>query len=212
MKIQRAINKVAALAVAGAILGGCQATSIKTQPVSKELAAHPVSAQPVGYKRTTKDIDGTVRTAEVVSFENELYQYETTDGYKWTNYSNPMLPSPTFSGEDWGTGTQKMTNVKGSMFPLQVGNKMSFTVVGQSDKWPDGWNDPRRCKVESQERVTVIAGDFDAFKIVCTSKNRTRVYFFAPDVNDIVWHRNTHRTEPDKTSGWELVEVPGTES
>jgi len=208
----RAVNTVAALAVTGIILSGCQATSIKTQPVSKELAAHPVSAQPVGYKRTTKDMDGTVRTAEVISFENGLYQYQTTDGYEWTNHSNPMLPSPTFSGEKWGTGEQKMTNVDGAMFPLQVGNKMSFTVVGESDKWPDGWKDKRKCKVESQERVTVIAGDFDAFKVVCTSDKRTRVYFFSPELNDIVWYRNTHRTERAKTNGWELVEVPGPKS
>jgi hypothetical protein len=212
MKKQKMFNKAAALAVAGIIVSGCQATAIKTQPVSKELAVHPVSAQPVGYKRSTKDMDGTVRTVEVVSVENDLYQYKSTDGYEWTNLTNPMLPSPTFSGEDWGTGTQKMTNVKGAMFPLQVGNKMSFTVVGKSDKWPDGWNEVRKCEVESQERVTVVAGDFDAYKVVCKSEKRTRVYFFAPELNDIVWYRNTHKTDSSKTNGWELAEAPGAES
>lgn len=209
MRRKTVIGMVAASTMVGIIVSGCQSASIKTQPVSKELAAHPEIAQTIGYKRTTKDIDGTVRTSEVVAVKNDLFEYKTTDGYEWTNYSNPMLPGPTFSGADWGTGTQKMSAVKGSMFPLKIGNKMSFTVTGKSDKWPDGWIEKRKCKVESQERVTVVAGEYDAFKVVCDSERRKRVYFFSPEINDIVWHRNTHKTDPSRTTGWELFETPG---
>ena len=98
-----------------------------------------------------------------------------------------------------------MENVKGALFPLEVGNKMSFNVVGKSTNWPDGWKEKRTCKVTAQERVTVEAGDFDAFKVVCNDEWRTRTWYFSPSVNDIVWQRSIHKTEPERNSGWELT-------
>ena len=205
MSPQRSVSALIALLVSVALVSGCKTASIKTQPVSKKLAAHPASAQPIGYTRTTKSLKGKIRDGELVAVEGELYRYKTSDGYEWTNYTNPMLPSPTFSGADWGTGTQKMTKVEGAMFPLVVGNKMSYTVKGKSSKNTKGWSDNRKCEVKSQERVQVEAGEFDAFKIVCNSEWRQRVYFFAPEVNDIVWYRSIHKTDSQKTEGWEAV-------
>ncbi len=198
---------VFSLVVSSAVLSGCKASNINTTPVGKELAAYSVSPQALNYVRTTKDLKGKVRSAELHSIENDLYHYKTSDGYAWANYLNPMLPSPTFSGEDWGTGTQEMTKVKGAMFPLVVGNKMSYTVKGESTKWPDGWNETRKCEVKSQERVTTEAGEFDTFKVICNSEWRQRIFYFAPEINDIVLHRNIHKTEPQKNSGWDLVGI-----
>ena len=203
----RCLSAVAGLVVSVALVSGCKTASIKTQSVSKELAVHAASAQPIGYTRTTKDLKGKIRDAELVSVEGELYQYKTSDGYEWTNYTNPMLPSPTYSGDDWGKGTQKMTKVKGAMFPLVVGNKMSYTVSGKSSKNPNGWSESRKCEVKSQERVQVEAGEFDTFKVVCNSEWRKRTFYFSPELNDIVLYRDTHKTDSQRNRGWEVVAV-----
>jgi hypothetical protein len=201
------------LMVSGCVAGvvvmtGCMNAGVKTAPVSKELVMHSASPQALGYSRTTKSLKGKVRTAKLHSIENDLYHYKTDDGYEWTNYLNPILPSPAFSGDEWGTGTQEMSDVEGALFPLAVGNKMQFMVTGNSTKSSTGWKEERDCEVESQERVTTEGGEFDAFKVVCNSEWRKRTYYVAPELNDIVLHRNIHKTDPQKNSGWELAAAP----
>jgi len=194
------------VALCGIILSGCQAGGgVKTEPVSAVMPAYPVKPNAVGYTRTTKSIKGKVNTTKLVSVEGDLYNFESSSGATWTNYANPILPSPQWTAEEWGTGSQRLENVKGAMFPLEVGNKMSFNVVGESTKYPDGWRENRKCEVVAQELVTVEAGDFDAFKVVCNDQWRKRTWYFSPAVNDIVWSRSIHKENPEQNSGWELT-------
>lgn len=205
----RIINQILCLPVIAffsIVVAGCQAGGgVKTEPVSAEMPAYPIKPNAVGYTRNTRDIKGKSYTSTLVSVDGELYNFESDDGSSWTNYANPLLPSPKWSGEEWGTGTQSMENVKGSLFPLEVGNKMAFNVVGESTKYPDGWNDRRTCEVTAQARVTIEAGDFDAFKVICNDEWRKRTWYFAPEVNDIIWHRSVHKKNPERNNGWELT-------
>ncbi|MEM7256659.1 MAG: hypothetical protein AAF404_04645 [Pseudomonadota bacterium] len=195
--------------VAGSLgLAACQMGGIKTSPVSKELVSHPAAVQVVGYQRTTKFLKGEVRTAEAVSIEGDVVFFKTDDGHEWKNLINPMLPSPYYSGPDWGTGSQEISDIEGGMFPPTVGNTTSFTASGKSDRTPEGWSEKRDCEVESQERVSIEAGELDTFKVVCKSEWREREYYFSPSLNDIVLFRSAHKTDPKKSRGWELAKLP----
>jgi len=199
----------ASLVASAFVLTGCGKTNIQpetVQPVSATMAAHPLTPEAIGQKRVTKDLSGNITTFEVVSAENSLTRTVSDDGHEYTNLPNIILPSPSFSGAKWGEGKQSISSVKGELFPLTVGNKMSFMVNGESTKWPDGWKNKRVCEVESQERITVVAGEYDAFRIVCDEKQRKRVMYFSPEINTLVWYKNVHKTDPSKTTGWEMVE------
>jgi hypothetical protein len=206
------LKTLSVVVLASIIVAACQASSggLKTEPVSAPMPAFSVKANSVGYTRTTKNHKGETATSELVSIEGDLYNFESSTGATWTNYANPILPSPKWSGEDWGVGTQSIEEVEGALFPLEVGNTMSFYVVGKSTKWPDGWKDKRDCEVKAQERISVEAGDFDAFKVVCNDEWRARTYYFSPEVNDIVWYRSVHKKNPDRNTGWELSSLPST--
>ena len=83
-----------------------------------------------------------------------------------------------------------------TLWPLQVGNKTRFDEYGS---WSDSSGVKRSydsywsCEVEDTQRVSVVAGAFDTWKITCkrypnsyrtTSKTREyRTWYYAPSVN-----------------------------
>lgn len=77
---------------------------------------------------------------------------------------------------------------QGTIWPLQLGNSWTVKWRGNS---VDGryWRNTASCEVVAEERVQVPAGEYDAYKVVCTTrstnrKNRfERVRYYAPGVN-----------------------------
>ena len=89
---------------------------------------------------------------------------------------------------------------KTSLWPLQIGNVASYTETGVWQRQGEPENEYRAnwaCKVAGKERVSVMAGEFDTWKIVCkrfagkrlSAKSRLReikTWYYAPDVGHYV--------------------------
>lgn len=132
------------------------------------------------------------------------------DGITWKNHRGNEsigLSDFTYKRHTWQTkdrrGNRKYNQTKfwfeemtTTLWPLQVGNKIRFDEYGS---WSDSSGMNRSydsywsCKVEGTERVNVVAGEFDTWKITCkrypnsyrsTSKTREyRTWYYAPSVN-----------------------------
>ena len=89
-------------------------------------------------------------------------------------------------------------------FPLAVGKRWSGSYVGYTDYNKLLWDGETSCKVEALEKVTVPAGEFEAFRIECKegwkvgprggSFPATRWY--APSIGAVV--KEQHKREPER--------------
>ncbi|MCP4622137.1 MAG: hypothetical protein GY850_01235 [bacterium] len=87
-----------------------------------------------------------------------------------------------------------------SLWPLQEGNTATFTEVVTSHKTGESEKNYRvnwTCEVIGTERVAVMAGEFNTWKITCNRYNNfknpskaaikeTRTWNYAPDVNHYI--------------------------
>lgn len=193
LRIQMTIVAV----LAGAMLAGCQSGMPTTGPVSTALppAEKPVTA--VGSKYDYL-VDGDKEiTLELVASEGGYESWERSDGRSW-KWANVFAPVIEFASPD-GQGQQTIDGDMNDLFPLEIGKSATVHYRGQSTTDPSGWSGSRRCTVEAQESLTVAAGTFDAYKVVCIQggrlarPGRTLTYYYAPDVQLIVYRHQRRR-------------------
>ena len=188
------MKRIFTLSLALSTLISCS-SGPETRPVTTQLGPAFQPTYNVGDRFVWETSEGQ-RTDEVVSIREGSPVWRSSNGSKWISSANIVLPASSWSSpgkeEGFGNGEQSATEIRGAMFPLKVGNEMSMRVQGKSDSWPDGWDHRRNCEAKSQENITVPAGTFDTYKIVCVSGKRTRTFFFAPELGHIVYYNNYH--------------------
>ncbi len=84
----------------------------------------------------------------------------------------------------------------GSIWPLQVGATVSYDFKGKNSNG-DTWNGTRRCEVKEEARVTVPAGTYDTFYVICEDPFRSRHWYVSPELETAVlyWDRHKRRNE-----------------
>ena len=103
----------------------------------------------------------------------------------WTNYRGVISsgsPDFTYRASKWQSRTRQgsrqytarndlMFPKKTSLWPLQKTNEAAYSETGIWQKKEEPANAYRAnwsCKVDGTERVSVLAGEFDTYKIFCT--------------------------------------------
>ena len=61
-----------------------------------------------------------------------------------------------------------------------------------------------RCEVEAQERITVVSGEYDTFKVVCDNPWMVSTTHVALRANNVVAIIRTPKDQ-NQTSIWEMV-------
>lgn len=62
-------------------------------------------------------------------------------------------------------------------FPLEVGKKWRGEYAGFTEDTGDKWNGKPQCEVTAFEKVKVVAGEFDAFRVDCVDHWRALLVF-----------------------------------
>ena len=100
---------------------------------------------------------------------------------------NLLMPAASWSSEGRGQGSREITQVQGGLFPLAVGNTMSFKAVTSANISPYRWESFWSCSVINRGFVTVVAGEFDAYVITCSRSSLDEVtFYFAPKLGHYV--------------------------
>lgn len=192
-----------------AVLAGC-APEVKTEAVA-------VALEPAEAKRFQAGdqwvylVNGKEEIEVINAVDGEIYSgMNKTTGCEYTFYHAGFGPGPTFKNCGGSSGTQKVERT-GSIFPMTVGASESWDVRGSNTKG-DTWETTRSCEVEGTARVTVPAGSFDTYHVVCNDSWRTRERWYAPELGTSVIRRDIHRKRGEVKTH-ELVRlVPATSS
>jgi len=132
----------------------------------------------------------------------------------WTNHRGVIFsgsPDFTHRAAKWqsrtGQGSRRYTAQKGlfvrqstSLWPLQKANAASYSETGtwqRNEEPARSYQAEWSCKVEGTERVSVMAGEFDAWKIVCIRYSvpnswggsraiETKTWYYSPEIEHYV--------------------------
>lgn len=148
--------------------------------------------------------DGIVYSETLIARDGDLATYRNGDGCEWTDIYWGFAPTLSWANcSGAGDGANTITKVTGGLWPLEVGKTVRYDYSGvgkDGSPWQAVW----RCEVEAQERITVVSGEYDAFKVVCDNPWTLSTTHVAPRVNNVVAITRTQKDQ-NQTSRWEMV-------
>ena len=189
--------KMPVAAVALALLANC-APEVKTEQASTELAPAEAKRFDVG-DTWVYNVNGDPETSKITAVDGDVISgINETTGCEYTFYHAAYGPGPSWKNCGGSTGTQQATRT-GSIFPLTVGATESWAVKGSNTKG-DSWETTRSCEVKGTARVTVPAGSFDTYHIMCQDDWRVREWWYAPELGFSAISRNRHKQRAETTT------------
>ena len=165
------------------------AVKVETMPAKAELPPGESRTYVVGESWVWKTMDGTEDVREVVAVDGSEVSVQVSWGCSYTHDASGFAPVTEFSNcSGGGSGTQQVER-SGSIFPLAVGNTESWKYSGRSDKGNE-WTGERSCEVAGTANVTVPAGSFDTYHVICMEKRARLDFYYSPEVrNSVIFSR-----------------------
>ena len=185
-------------------LSACQGGLPEEMATATELAPMARPEINVGDKRYSLKDGETEVVTTAVAVNDDGVKFSSSLGCEWTEIGWGFAPSTQWSNcSPWKDGTQKITATRGDLWPLKVGNEVSYDLTG-TDTGGDSWKTTRNCKVEKQARITTVSGEYDTFKVVCRDEWTNRTWYMSPDAKTDVEFVRTRKRQ-NQTNKWEFM-------
>jgi len=187
--MKKMVMSVAALLT----LAACQTTSMQEQAVTNTNMAPAerliLSAGDVSEFKRLRNGEEIVSTVSVA--KPGVYDWKVSNGcYGTSMASDPFAPTLSWNkcGDSprWHTGTNTITNKTGELWPLKVGNTVSYSYTSKSHMGRTSDN-MMNCEVEKTANIMAAGKAYDTYKVVCNDRWNRRTYYYAPSERITVW-------------------------
>ncbi|OEJ67252.1 hypothetical protein [Magnetovibrio blakemorei] len=197
--MKNALSAMVVSLVGALTLSACQTTKEAAMlPPSEPMAP---AAMPQSYKAgdtfVTLWSSGENVNVEVISADEDSYTFQNA-GSKCANTRSRQLDfyAP-IKGENcsYGSITREISNIKGSLWPLKVGNTTSFDVKIT-------FNGSRTynasCEVTTEAHLSLPYGEDDVYQVVCKDGIHNITSYYSPAKQAVVKYRflRLNRSEP----------------
>lgn len=183
---------IMAVSVSALALAACQTTSIQEQPATTaNLApAERVTLKAGEVRKFKRSRNGEETITTVTLAKPGVYRFETSNGCTGTALaSDRFAPTLTWNkcgdNPNWNTGSSTIKTKTGELWPLKVGNKVSYSLTAKSHTGRSSDN-VRDCEVTGTVNVTAVGKAYDAYKVVCNDRFNRRTFYYAPSVESVV--------------------------
>ena len=146
-------------------------------------------------------MNGDPWSYEVTDIEaNGIIHFAGDDGRTWQQASADFLvPALGWQNDpNHGTGSHEVeAGQLTGLWPLEPGKSVTVRHKGMSDQYPKGWDNSRTCTVLEPAQISVLEVTYDTFPVECKRDDgkRTRIRYYSPDVQRMVYDKNCHKTE-----------------
>ncbi len=172
--------------VAGVLaISACAST--EKAPVEAEAVHEGVNApaQLVRYAAGSSwqwvEKGGREINATIVAVDGDNYQYALDNGCTFTR--DITLFAPETKWRNCATsGALEIVKTEGQIWPLAIGNKQSWIMKDESGRDLGA----RSCVVNDRKNVSVPAGEFDAFEVVCEGRGHSKTSYYAPAMKSVI--------------------------
>ena len=207
-----------ALALAGCKAGGGPEAPANVQkaswtPAKKVETAQSKAELPPGKRRTFalgdksvwKQLNGKEISWKTAKLDGSVAEIHGSNGCKVVTDLTSYSPTLAWRDCSGSTGSRKIAEHSGSLFPLAVGNTESWRYTGRNHKG-NTWSGARSCKVAGTANVTAPAGNFDTYHVICRDGSSRYDRWFSPELGLSVI--SSKAPLPGKKSSryhWELI-------
>lgn len=197
----RSFLRVTLAALLCASLGACVTTDKAGAP-DKAVAADPVMLeQPrftVGDYYRFDQPDAVWRVAAIE--DQDLVRWELEAGRGQLTYQHPFFPPLEWWSEGTGNGRRLISDVKGDLFPIAVGKRMTFKATVSADTPPHAWEYDWSCESLREEEVRTAIGRFNTIVVQCGRVQPDEyMFWYAPTTGFYVRYRVTRFGQPPLT-------------
>ncbi|MFQ5774697.1 MAG: hypothetical protein ACE5GS_09285 [Kiloniellaceae bacterium] len=177
------------------------------RPKFVDLPPAPLPSYRTGDTFVYSDGTATPLVRRVVGVNAETVDWVTEKDFRFTTYRNFALPRLKWNGPS-SAGTMLNALRPAELWPLEPKKTAQVTAdynrldkaTNETSTYKENWS----CKVNRARAVTVPAGTFDAFKIICRRLNqagkttRTHIWYYAPQVGHFVKRIKKYGNRPDR--------------
>ena len=149
-------------------------------------------ARNIGWEWHFTDQDGKPGHMRKIAGDDLVATYERTDGCRWTRATTGFAPATEWSNCP-STGTSSVKVSSGSIWPIELGKRIEYTVKGTSSLIGRAWTTKRTCEVTKAIRIRIRSGEYDTFKVECKERWGTRTWWLAPSVGTAVAYQQKTR-------------------
>ena len=173
------------------IVSGCATSNIKENSTAAVLEPmeRPALERQRFYQLDKKT--GEERFYErTVLREDGTYSGVNNNGCQYEAMGDLVSPALSWSGcngnPKWSSGENKNMEKQGEIWPLKVGNQVSYRYTQVNALGEEQAPTAMKCKVLAQVNIDVASGNHDAFKVRCIRRksdwSATRIYYFSPEL------------------------------
>ncbi len=146
----------------------------------------------IGWEWHYVDIKGKPGFMRKVAGDDAIESYERSDGCSWTRTSRGFAPATVWSNCP-SSGKSTVTVTSDSLWPLDIGNKITYQMKGNSSLIARAWSSKRSCEVVGAVKVKIVSGTYDTFKVICKERWGTRTWWLSPEVGTAVAYEQKTR-------------------
>ena len=176
------------------IISGCAVTtSVEENPSVSELP--PMEKPTYSANQRIIELDNVTekeRYYDITEVRSDgSFAGINQNGCSWENYGDLVSPALSWTNcsddPEWHSGENRDIKKKGEIWPLAVGNKVSYTYAQINARGENTGRTTRKCKVDDIVNIGVAAGQLDTYKVTCKrvkgSWSQTHVFYFSPEFN-----------------------------
>ena len=139
----------------------------------------------VGDKWVWRNQDGREYTREIVALEGNVATIATEGGKcrvkaRLDGYARSLA----WENCSWGAWGRQSVSRNGNMWPLKVGNTETWDYEGGTGSRT--WSGTRSCEVKEAVKITVPAGSFDTWHVLCTERWWRNQFYFSPKLGTTI--------------------------
>ncbi len=171
------------------VISGCAAVPGSDEEATISNAERALASSPptytVGDEYRFNNPDVVWR---VVAVRGDQIDWVSDTGDRQTTSANPLMPALVWDSETRGSGRRLLSDGTGALFPLKVGNEMTFKSTVSTDKPPYAWEFDWECAVVGEATVTSPAGEYNTFEVECGRGTNPKelTFYYAPTVGHYV--------------------------
>jgi len=156
---------------------------------SPSAAAAPDSDSPPVYRvgdSLTFEENGDERPIFVTAVDGDEISWTDNSNAKWVTFRDPTVPPSSETSAGGGPALKRTFDpAMPTVFPLVAGKQVSYKVVTQEGDAPPR-EERQVCEVSRPNKITVEAGTFTAWQIVCQRGEASETLYYAPEIGAIV--------------------------
>ncbi|MEQ8286261.1 hypothetical protein [Thalassospira sp.] len=161
-------------------LAACQTTNNVVRDTNVNLLSLAKPSLSVGDSYTYYR-NGDKETQTITAENADGFVFTVTEGDDIgcvTEGAGDINPETKWTNCGGSNGTQTITKT-GDIWPLKVGNTMTYDITGADDKGT--WSATRNCVVDGIAMVTLGTKTVPTYEVVCKDASNTRTWFYSPD-------------------------------